>query len=83
LFAARNLARNSTAIEVWNDRNAVIYDKGCLENYEEVCGSRSWIACWPVPCCFCFRPLEDGFYHSARIESDGASIQTPDVGGGG
>jgi hypothetical protein len=75
-FAIRNLARNVTAIELWNERGVAGYDKGCLRNFEEVCGSRVWIGCWMVPCCVCVRPLEDGFYQSAGMLSEVSSLQT-------
>jgi hypothetical protein len=79
-FAARNLARNTTALELWNDRPAAVYNRGCIRNYEEVCGSRKWILCWPVPCCACFAPLEDGFYGAGRVDSEVASVQSAGTG---
>jgi hypothetical protein len=82
-FAARNLARNRTAIELWNGRATAAYDKGCVANYEEVCGARRWMCCWPFPCFACFPPLEDGFYAGGDAAaapagglSDGASVQS-------
>jgi hypothetical protein len=86
VFSACNLKRNATAIEKWNGRIAKRYDHGCLANYEEVCGARRWILCWPFPCITCFKPMGDGFYGSlaqgdllpsiTEIESDTLKADT-------
>ncbi|OHT01995.1 DHHC zinc finger domain containing protein [Tritrichomonas foetus] len=57
----RNLARNVTTLEEWGGRLNE-WNRGCCNNFEEVCGSRKYAICWPFPCVWCLEPLEDGFY---------------------
>jgi hypothetical protein len=76
--ACRNLGRNATSIEVWRKRTAPCYDKGCIGNYEEVCGPRACIPCWVFPCATCFQPLEDGFY-APRLDADGRPVSLSEM----
>ena len=68
LRSFRNLTRNVTMLEQW--RNEVKgWDRGCCNNFEEVCGSRKYAVFWPFPFVFCLQPLEDGLYDDDQIDS--------------
>jgi hypothetical protein len=62
-----NLAKGITVIEKYRAEKGKIdpkkYDRGCWNNYAEVCGSK-WL-CWLWPCpLVCLAPGVDGFYEN-------------------
>ena len=66
--------KNQTLLEVWGDRATNLYDNGCCENYEEICGRRRWCLCWINPCCR-LTPAKDGFYEYLSLcEGDPSSL---------
>jgi hypothetical protein len=55
ITALHNLSLNVTLIEKWKMKKAKqpvrspTPKRSCLQNYEEICGSRRMICCWPLP----------------------------------
>jgi hypothetical protein len=60
--ACRNLVKGQTAVERYKGKPLVFENNTCLENFEEVCGTRSLFVCWLFPFFVCFEPHSDGFY---------------------
>lgn len=58
-----DIAKNITSIERHHAKKVEIhnYSRGCLNNFEEVCGPPKYILCWPFPI-FCLSPGVDGLY---------------------
>ena len=58
----RNLCKNITGIEHYKGitENSQ-YDKGCLNNFSEVCGNKYLCLFWWIPL-FCFKPGVNGLY---------------------
>ena len=59
----RDLARNTTMRERVKKYKTEVYDKGCLNNYAEVCGKKSYCCLWLWPC-FPLAPVENGLYEN-------------------
>ena len=59
----RDLARNITMRERVKKYRAEAYDKGCFNNYAEVCGEKRYCCLWVWPC-FPLEPVENGMYQS-------------------
>jgi hypothetical protein len=62
--AVRNLCYNWTFIETWREHGAVAsdqYDRGCFENWAELCGRKVCCCLWPCPL-VCLEPTIDGLY---------------------
>jgi len=60
--AVINLAKDSTLIEIWNNRIQVMHKKTCFDSYESICGPKGFCLCWPFPI-FGFTPKQNGFYN--------------------
>ncbi|EAY10311.1 DHHC zinc finger domain containing protein [Trichomonas vaginalis G3] len=56
-----NAIHNKTIIEKHNKRNTDDFNRGCLNNFEEICGSKYLMFLWPIPC-VCLQPKGDGLY---------------------
>jgi hypothetical protein len=54
-----NLVKNRTLIEFWSKTASGKYDRGCCQNFADVCGQKSCCCLWPCPLA-CLEPLWDG-----------------------
>ena len=61
-----NAIHNMTVIEKYKKRSVDDYDRGCFNNFSEICGPKYCVMCWPIPCC-CFNPTVDGFYLQHKV----------------
>ena len=61
-----NAAHNITVIEKYKKRSTDDYDRGCFNNFSEICGPKKYVLFWPIPCC-CLNPTVDGFYSSQLV----------------
>ena len=58
----KNLSKNTTIIEIHHKKNTEEYNKGCYNNFSEICGEKILIPFWIFPC-FCLSQPIDGFYN--------------------
>jgi hypothetical protein len=64
--AMRHLSRNWTLVEFWKQSGSSVsetYDRGCFENWAEVCGKKACCCFWPCPL-ICLEPTIDGLYRT-------------------
>jgi hypothetical protein len=71
--ACRNLIDGQTSVELYKDEPPVFENHTCLDNFEEVCGSRKLLFFWLFPFFVCVEPLSDGFYNSGDGSRPGSS----------
>jgi hypothetical protein len=65
--AVGNLSHNWTLVEIWKEADAGVpdvYDRGCFENWAELCGQKACCWLWPCPL-VCLEPTVDGLYKTA------------------
>lgn len=65
----KNLYKNITGIEHYKGVNISIYNKGCLENFSEVCGKKYCCLFWWIPIFF-FKPSVDGLYQQYQNHAE-------------
>ncbi|KAH0794223.1 DHHC zinc finger domain containing protein [Histomonas meleagridis] len=62
LRAVSHVKHNLTSIEIWKkSAKATDYDKGCFNNFAEVCGEKKYCPLWFCPC-VPLEPVENGLY---------------------
>lgn len=56
-----HMVHNRTSLEVWFPKDEQSYDRGCVVNTEEVCGTCAMCPLMPFPC-YCHEQIENGIY---------------------
>ena len=76
-----HLVKNVTSIEIWRAKSTGTmdslgnYNRGCLNNFTEVCGKKYYCPLWCIPC-FCFKPEMDKYYNSLSVHLPSGQMTT-------